>query len=116
MNLRKFYYLITLFFSQAMYANHNYRTIDIVNKTNLPVSIKQSGREIILCESFGTRATKVLVGVTLTCLVSKRKHRASCEPISLIPLSDTISFVFYRNDGHIVAEHIESDCSSEEID
>lgn len=116
MNFRKTYYLITLAFSQVIQASHNYRAIDIINKTNLPVSVRQSGREIILCEAFGTRPIKVLAGIEVACLVSKRKHRASCEPITLIPTDDTTSFKFYRDNNHIIAERIETDYSSEEID
>lgn len=99
-----------------MLANHDYYEINIINNTNLPISIIQNHREVSICRAFGQEPTKILARTELQCYVSKRKHRASCEPIKLVPSIDAISIIFYRKDGCIIGKIIESDATSEEIE
>lgn len=116
MVFRKIFGLLVISFNHIMSANHDTYTILIINKTNLPIKIEQASREISLCRAFANEQVKIQAGLELFCLVSKRKHRSSSIPIKIVPSIDTISLMFWRENGQITARQTESDPSSEEIE
>jgi len=78
MDLLKIGYLAFLLAGSLCAADR--REFVFQNSTNLPLVIKQGGREVVLCGAFESKRTLIRNG-EIACYLSKRKHRASCVPV-----------------------------------